>query len=263
MKERVITAVVALVVFLPLIFIGGTPFNILVVAMGLVGTSELLMMKKKLLVSSEAIISYLLTAVFLVPDAWLSFLPEKVTSFDLAYVLILVLMLNSVFSRNRFSFDDAGVLTLGSIYIGMGFHYMMSARMSSIWMIFFALFIVWVTDSGAYMIGRKIGRHKLAPSISPNKTWEGSVGGTIAAVLLVGLYVFFLQEHFTYNLAVMLLMVLVLSVAGQFGDLAESAYKRYFDVKDSGKILPGHGGILDRFDSILFVLPLMHFCGLL
>lgn len=263
MKQRVITAVVALIVFIPLIFVGHTPFNILVVAMGLVGTSELLMMKKKLLVSFEAIISYLLTAVFLVPDAWLSFLPAKVAPFDLAYALILILMLNSVFSRNRCSFNDAGALTMGSIYIGLGFHYMMTARMSSIWMVFFALFIVWVTDSGAYMIGRKLGRHKLAPSISPNKTWEGSIGGTLAAVLIVGTYVFFLQQHFTYNFLIMLVLVLVLSIAGQFGDLAESAYKRFFDVKDSGKILPGHGGILDRFDSILFVLPLMHFCGLL
>lgn len=263
MKQRVITAVVALVIFIPLILVGKTPFNILVVAMGLVGTSELLMMKKKLLVSVEAIISYLLTAVFLVPDAWLSFLPARVVPFDLAYALILLMMLNSVFSRNRFSFNDAGALTMGSIYIGMGFHYMMTARMSSIWMAFFALFIVWVTDSGAYMIGRKLGRHKLAPSISPNKTWEGSIGGTLAAVIIVGTYVFFLQTHFTYNFLLMLVLVLVLSIAGQFGDLAESAYKRFFDVKDSGKILPGHGGILDRFDSILFVLPLMHFCGLL
>lgn len=263
MKQRVITAVIALAIFIPLIFVGGTAFNILVVAMGLVGTSELLMMKKKLLISFEAIISYLLTAVFLVPNAWLSFLPEKVTHFDLAYFLILFLLLNSVFTRNRFSFDDAGALTIGSIYIGLGFHYMMSARQSSIWMIFFALFIVWITDSGAYMIGRKIGKHKLAPNISPNKTWEGSIGGTIATVIAVGLYVFFLQAHFTYSLPLMLLLVLILSVVGQFGDLAESAYKRYFDVKDSGKILPGHGGILDRFDSILFVLPLMHFCGLL
>lgn len=263
MKQRVITAIVALVIFIPLIFVGGMPFDILVVAMGLVATSELLMMKKKLLVSFEAIISYLLTAVFLVPSAWLNFLPQNITHLDLAYFLILLLLLNSVFTRNRFSFDDAGTLTIGSIYIGLGFHYMMGARQNSIWMIFFALFIVWITDSGAYLIGRKLGKHKLAPNISPNKTWEGSIGGTIATVIIVGLYVFFLQEHFTYSLPLMLLMVLILSIAGQFGDLAESAYKRYFDVKDSGKILPGHGGILDRFDSILFVLPLMHFCGLL
>ncbi|KRK11337.1 phosphatidate cytidylyltransferase [Ligilactobacillus pobuzihii E100301 = KCTC 13174] len=253
----------ALVIFIPLIFVGGMPFDILVVAMGLVAASELLMMKKKLLVSFEAIISYLLTAVFLVPSAWLNFLPQNITHLDLAYFLILLLLLNSVFTRNRFSFDDAGTLTIGSIYIGLGFHYMMGARQNSIWMIFFALFIVWITDSGAYLIGRKLGKHKLAPNISPNKTWEGSIGGTIATVIIVGLYVFFLQEHFTYSLPLMLLMVLILSIAGQFGDLAESAYKRYFDVKDSGKILPGHGGILDRFDSILFVLPLMHFCGLL
>ncbi len=263
MKQRVITAVIALLIFIPLLFVGGTPFNILVIAMGLVGVSEILMMKKILLVSFEAIVSYLLAAVFLVPDVWLKILPAGITHYDLAYFLILLLLLNSVFSRNRFTFDDAGALTIGTIYIGLGFHYMINARQGSIWLILLALFIVWVTDSGAYMIGRKFGRRKLAPHISPNKTWEGSIGGTVAALVIVGIYVFLVQEYFTYNLILMLLLILGLSIAGQFGDLAESAYKRYFDVKDSGKILPGHGGILDRFDSILFVLPLMHFCGLL
>lgn len=263
MKQRVITAVVALAIFIPLCFLGGISFNILIVLMGLVGTSELLMMKKKLLVSAEAILSYLLTAVFLLPSAWLTFLPRGISRNDLAYFLILLFLLETVFTKNRFTFDDAGALVLGSIFVGSGFHYMMAARANSVWMLFFALLIVWITDSGAYMVGRKLGKNKLAVHISPNKTWEGSIGGTLAATLLVGIYVFFFQAHFTYSLPLMLLLVLFLSVAGQLGDLVESAYKRYFSVKDSGKILPGHGGILDRFDSIMFVLPLMHFAGLI
>ena len=162
-----------------------------------------------------------------------------------------------------FNFDDAGALVLGAVYAGFGFHFMIQARTESLWMLLYALLIVWITDSGAYLIGRKIGKHKLAPKISPNKTWEGSIGGTLAAVVIVGAYVFFMKPYFKYNFALMLILTLVFSIGGQFGDLIESAFKRHYGVKDSGKILPGHGGILDRFDSLLFVLPLMHFAGLI
>ena len=123
--------------------------------------------------------------------------------------------------------------------------------------------IVWITDSGAYLIGRKLGKHKLAPHVSPNKTWEGSIGGSLVSVIVVGLYLVFSPVKFAYSLPIMLLLTVVLSVGGQIGDLIESAFKRHYGVKDSGKILPGHGGILDRFDSLLFVLPLMHLFGLI
>ena len=130
-------------------------------------------------------------------------------------------------------------------------------------MMLYALLIVWITDSGAYLIGRKIGKNKLAPHISPNKTWEGSIGGSLSTVVIVGAYLYFAQAAFPYSFSTMLLWTLVFSVGGQLGDLIESAFKRHYGVKDSGKILPGHGGILDRFDSLLFVLPLMHFAGLI
>ena len=122
---------------------------------------------------------------------------------------------------------------------------------------------MWITDSGAYLIGRKLGKHKLAPHVSPNKTWEGSIGGSLVSVIVVGLYLAFSPVKFAYGLPIMLLLTVVLSVGGQIGDLIESAFKRHYGVKDSGKILPGHGGILDRFDSLLFVLPLMHLFGLI
>lgn len=140
---------------------------------------------------------------------------------------------------------------------------MMQARAQSVWVILYALLIVWITDSGAYLIGRKLGRHKLAPHVSPNKTWEGSIGGSLVSVIVVGLYLAFSPVKFAYGLPIMLLLTVVLSVGGQIGDLIESAFKRHYGVKDSGKILPGHGGILDRFDSLLFVLPLMHLFGLI
>ena len=263
MKQRVTTAIIALLNFIPLLIIGGTPFNILVIAMGIVAMTEFVSMKKLFVVSPAAFISYFAIASLLVPRNWLNFLPKGESYMDLFFVFLLCLLAFTVMSKNMFSFDDAGALILGAVYAGMGFHFMIQARAESIWMILYALLIVWITDSGAYLIGRKIGKHKLAPKISPNKTWEGSIGGTLATVVIVGIYVFIKQGAFKYNLPMMLILTLIFSIGGQFGDLIESAFKRHYGVKDSGKILPGHGGILDRFDSLLFVLPLMHFAGLI
>ena len=262
MKQRVITAVIALIVFLPLLYLGALPFDILVTLMGIVALSEFLIMKKKLLVSFEAIISFLLILSVLLPVFWAGFWTQDTLGGSF-YLLALVMLVYTVISKNRFSFDDAGVLLLGGLYAGLGFRFMMLARAESLWMILYALLIVWITDSGAYLIGRKIGKNKLAPHISPNKTWEGSIGGSLSAVVIVGAYLYFVQGAFPYSFSTMLLWTLVFSVGGQLGDLIESAFKRHYGVKDSGKILPGHGGILDRFDSLLFVLPLMHFAGLI
>lgn len=262
MKQRVITAVIALIIFLPLLYLGGLPFDILVTLMGIVAMSEFLIMKKKLLVSFEAIVSFLLMLSILLPVFWSGFWTQDTLGGSF-YLLALVMLVYTVISKNRFSFDDAGVLLLGGLYAGLGFRFMMLARAESLWMMLYALLIVWVTDSGAYLIGRKIGKNKLAPHISPNKTWEGSIGGSLSAVVIVGAYLYFVQAAFPYSFSTMLLWTLVFSVGGQLGDLIESAFKRHYGVKDSGKILPGHGGILDRFDSLLFVLPLMHFVGLI
>lgn len=230
--------------------------------MGIVAMSEFLIMKKKLLVSFEAIISFLLMLSILLPVFWAGFWTQDTLGGSF-YLLALVMLVYTVISKNRFSFDDAGVLLLGGLYAGLGFRFMMLARAESLWMMLYALLIVWITDSGAYLIGRKIGKNKLAPHISPNKTWEGSIGGSLSAVVIVGAYLYFVQAAFPYSFSTMLLWTLVFSVGGQLGDLIESAFKRHYGVKDSGKILPGHGGILDRFDSLLFVLPLMHFAGLI
>jgi phosphatidate cytidylyltransferase len=106
-----------------------------------------------------------------------------------------------------------------------------------------------------------MGKRKLWPEISPNKTVEGSLGGVICALAVAVVFIIF--TNITESLIGLLIITAILSVFGQIGDLVESALKRHYNVKDSGNILPGHGGILDRFDSLLFVLPLLHFFHLL
>lgn len=262
MKQRVITAVVALIIFIPIIIEGVIWVDLAGFVLGLVALSEVLIMRKKLLVSPEAFISGLGILAVIAPAGWWQDLPHFLDPWYIVYLFVLLLLMRTVVSRNRFSFDDAGVITLSMLYIGIGFHFFIAARDVSLVALLYALFIVWTTDSGAYMIGRKIGKHKLAPHISPNKTWEGSIGGSLVATIVGSVFwYFFPTGHF--SLGIMILLTLVFSIVGQFGDLVESALKRYYGVKDSGKILPGHGGILDRFDSLLLVLPVIHLFGLI
>ena len=119
--------------------------------------------------------------------------------------------------------------------------------------------LTWATDVGAYAVGRSLGRRKLIPSVSPGKTVEGAVGGLAIAIVICLLYVkFFLMRYAQLAMTIQgaVLFAIVISVAAQTGDLAESLLKREAGVKDSSRIIPGHGGILDRFDSLLFVLPI-------
>jgi phosphatidate cytidylyltransferase len=119
--------------------------------------------------------------------------------------------------------------------------------------------LTWTTDIGAYMFGRTFGRKKLIPSISPGKTVEGAVGGLGLAIVVCLLYVrFILMRYAQLGLTIQgaVLFAVVVSVAAQTGDLAESLLKREAGIKDSSRIIPGHGGILDRFDSLLFVMPI-------
>lgn len=261
MKTRIITAVIALAIFIPLIVYGGWPLTIAALALGIVAISEVLVMKKMFLISFEAIISYLGVALLILPDSWLDFLPSVATRWFGFYVLVVLLLLHTVIRKQRFTFDDAGVLTLAMLYVGMGFHYFVVARAVNFQTLLYGMLIVWLTDSGAYLIGRKIGKNKLAPRISPNKTWEGSVGGTVAATIILAVYLYFFPVGDVF--ITMIILTLILSIMGQLGDLIESSLKRYYGVKDSGKILPGHGGILDRFDSMLIVMPMLHLAGII
>lgn len=263
MKTRVITAVIALAIFVPTVFMGGWVLQVVAALLAAVALSEVALMRKRLLVSFEAVISMIGAVLMTLPsDVWRSIdnkVPVPLHAESLLYIFVLLMLFHTVISKNHFNFEDAGVFTLAILYVGMGFHFFVQAREVGTSTLFYALLIVWITDSGAYLIGRRIGKHKLAPRISPNKTWEGSIGGTVVAVLVMAIYTHFFPQYYSWGW--MLVMTLLLSIAGQFGDLIESALKRYYKVKDSGTILPGHGGILDRFDSLLIVLPILYLLG--
>ena len=150
----------------------------------------------------------------------------------------------------------AAVLLAGIVYIFGSWKCAMPLRELNPHWLMYGLLVNWVGDAGAYYVGRRWGRHKMAPRISPNKSWEGAVASVAASVLIAGAYLL----HFVPWIAVPQAVALTVAAnaAGQLGDLTESALKRGAGLKDSGAILPGHGGFLDRVDSTLFSLPLIY-----
>jgi phosphatidate cytidylyltransferase len=183
-------------------------------------------------------------------------LPEKDPTF---FVLIAILgMALSLRVRELpESLGSAAVLVLGVAYVFGSLRCGIELRAISPYWLFFGLSLNWAGDIAALYVGRLSGRHKLAPRISPGKSWEGAAGSLVASVAYGALYIPRLLPG--VPLAEGLGLAAVANIAGQFGDLCESAIKRGAGVKDSGTLLPGHGGWLDRVDSSLFALPVVYF----
>jgi phosphatidate cytidylyltransferase len=263
MQQRVIWGAIALAVFLPFLILGGLSFQFFVGLLAMIGVAEMLRMKGLEFFSFEGILAMLGAFVLTVPlDNYLTFLPID-SSFAAFGLVVFLLLAGTVINSSAYSFDDASFPIAASLYVGIGFHNLVTARMDGLNKVILALFIVWATDIGAYMIGKQFGKHKLLPSVSPNKTIEGSLGGILSAMVVGAIFMAFDKTVYApHNFLVMLVLVALFSVFGQFGDLVESAIKRHFGVKDSGKLIPGHGGVLDRFDSMIFVFPIMHLFGL-
>src|SRR3954453_11145313 len=187
----------------------------------------------------------------------------------LACVLLLLLQLAlSLRVRDLRSILPAvSALFAGAVYAFSPWHFAVELRRASPHLLFFALALNWVGDSAAFYTGRKLGKHKLAPRISPGKSWEGAIASAIASSLFGIIYLYEIAPRLTSSYistmpSLSLLSVCAMSlagnVAGQIGDLAESSMKRGAGLKDSGNLLPGHGGILDRMDSSMFTLPVIY-----
>lgn len=179
--------------------------------------------------------------------------------FKLSPLLLLFLpvglMLNVVFSGEARAYEKAGWTVLGWIYLSIPWHCMMAMLNKFPYnpMLYFGLFgLLWMADSGAYFVGKKWGRTKLMPSVSPKKTWEGLAGGLVCSILLSVILSNFLTEFTQLQWKILAIST---TVAGAAGDLAESRLKRSLDLKDSGSLLPGHGGFLDRFDGFFLAAP--------
>ncbi len=177
------------------------------------------------------------------------------------FLALLLIPASYVFANG--SLDDAlpssGIAVLATLYVGMlggSLVRLHNDFPEGPRLIFFLLLVVWLGDAGAYYCGKNFGRHKMSPRISPKKTIEGGIGGALTSVITA------VVIHFTFFKSFPLLHAviagLLLSVTGMIGDLAESMWKRSAAVKDSGTLIPGHGGFLDRFDSIFYTAPILY-----
>ncbi|SDB90174.1 phosphatidate cytidylyltransferase [Shouchella lonarensis] len=265
MRTRMITGAFFGLTMIILVWLGGWPFSLLISVVASIAMVELLRMRNIKALSLEGIAGLLSMWLWFVPEDWFStVLSIEFTKVEMFAFLILILLMLTVMTKNKFTFDEVGFIVVSSIYVGFGFHYLLLTREipgDGIWLLFYVLVLIWATDSGAYFIGKAIGKHKLWPHISPNKTIEGAVGGILLAVFVGS--VFYMIYPVTPLYITAFCIMLVTSIFGQMGDLVESALKRHYAVKDSGHVLPGHGGILDRFDSLIYVLPILHLLQLI
>lgn len=169
-----------------------------------------------------------------------------------------ILFIWALFQKRNLPFNDIGYTILGIVYAGIPFLFFVALGFVKGSFNYYIplgfLLILWSNDTGAYLAGRSFGKHKLFERISPNKTWEGFIGGVVLAVAIA----FNLEQYFgSLSQWEWASMALIVGVFGTLGDLVESMLKRSLGVKDSGNILPGHGGLLDRFDGLLMAAPLV------
>ncbi|GGA39473.1 phosphatidate cytidylyltransferase [Paenibacillus physcomitrellae] len=264
MKQRLITGIIAGAFFLGLCLVGGTAFELLILLMALIGYYEFVKMTGVSPKSAASVLGYMGVVLFFLPWGQLH-LPLNWGSSALIWLLLLLFASITVFSKNRFSIKEAALLLFGAVYVGIGFSAISGMRGSvdghGLFWTFLLLCSIWASDAGAYFVGKAIGRTKLWPAISPNKTVEGALGGVIIAIVVAVIFALFSGGLLGLPRAV--LIGACAAVVGQMGDLVQSAYKRVYGIKDSGNLLPGHGGILDRCDSWIIVFPFVHFLTLL
>ena len=172
--------------------------------------------------------------------------------------IMLILFANVIATDMKISFKDMSYTLLGICYIPVfiSFLTLIDAMQNGKVLIGYILISAWGTDVFAYLIGKKFGKHKFS-KVSPKKSIEGCIAGTIGAVLIMVLYAVILNRYFQFNYSYMYVIIvgIVLSLIGQIGDFSASCIKRYVDIKDYSNLLPGHGGMLDRIDSVLFLAP--------
>ncbi len=252
LSRRIITASVGMPILLMLIYLGGWPLTIAtaIFEAAMVYESEKMFVAKGMPFFARMSVFWvwalLACQAFHLPLMW-----------GLMAGLTVIVVGAVVLGREASSFAGALTTAWTSLYIGLLFSFLVAMRAMPFGAVrvFVFFIIIWATDSVAYFAGRRFGRHKLMVHISPQKTWEGTLSGVTAAVV-IGMAVSSLVHWQWYQGA---LFALAVATAGVVGDLLESQFKRYTGVKDSGGVLPGHGGVLDRFDSTLLALPIAYY----
>ena len=265
MKTRVITSVFIAIVLVAILLLSNTiAYSVALSVLAVIAANEVLKVydldKKRLVTVPAYIVAFAMpTAAFIMTEVLERAASEFIIALALVmFVLMLYLFVVAVFAKGKIEFASLSAGFVLVIYITACFsalsviRYITDAGMFNLGMVFIG---AWISDIFAYFTGRLLGNHKLIPEVSPKKTVEGSVGAIVFTTLLMLLYgwIVSLATDFEPNYLVLGISAPILSVVGQIGDLFASLVKRERGVKDYGTLLPGHGGIMDRFDSILTV----------
>lgn len=258
-KTRLLSGSVLVIAALALIITGG---DILLAGIGIISLIGLYELYRvfQLEKSIAGAAGYLLSLLFFADLKW-NFIPDRMIY--VLFTLILFLFVY-VFTYPKYRTEQILAAFFGVFYVSVMLSYVYQTRMIDngayiVWLIFLCS---WGCDTCAYCVGVLIGKHKMAPKLSPKKSWEGAVGGVIGAALLTILYGYLFQDAMGNTMEDILLLSLICVIGAlisMIGDLAASAIKRNYDIKDYGRLIPGHGGILDRFDSVIFTAPVIYF----
>lgn len=279
MKTRIISGVLAIVILFILMMLPPYVLGLTVFAVSIIALFEFYQCVKKANFHPVRIVGFFACILFLLYLTYKTFLIDN----DLAifrnlsqvifqqsmfylfiYLIIVYLLLQMVFYKKSFTLNDIAVTIMGIIYIPFLLSFLFQVRFLEngfeyVWLIFVGTFS---TDICAYFIGKFFGKTKLLPEISPNKTVAGAIGGAVGSVIFTTLYgVLYINGHEGLNIAYyhFIALGLLCGTLSQLGDWSASAIKRSVGIKDFGHIIPGHGGLLDRIDSLLFVAPAVYF----
>lgn len=251
LKKRILSAVIGLPLVFAALIMGGWYLRLFLVAISLIGLYEFYAVFKNTEIRPINFIGYGAVLFFYI-------FSYTYDSIDL-FVILSVVIFSIPVVLHKYNLKDTSITIMGIIYV-IFFSYIGKIRDIKggyllVWLIFI---ISWLTDTFAYFIGKRIGKNKLCPSISPNKTFEGSVGGIIGSLVGCLLFTYLFRGKLELNYYYIIFLSIIGSIVAQIGDLFASFIKRNCNTKDFSKIIPGHGGILDRFDSILFVSPCIY-----
>ncbi|MBQ9267277.1 MAG: phosphatidate cytidylyltransferase [Clostridia bacterium] len=260
MLKRFISMIVGILILAGVMLLNSTlVFSIAVTVVAMIGLYEFYHTLKQRDVHPIEWLGYIVTFGLI----FIPYIPVATLRVILVMILpaaLLVLFSASIFSNLKRNILDISVTVLGMIYVTYLFSFLIFTRQleNGTYYLWFILAGAWITDIFAYLVGMAIGKHHFS-EISPKKSIEGCIGGIVGCALFFIGYSYYLNSiGFELNYIVMGIIGIVVSIISQIGDFAASSIKRYCKVKDFGNIMPGHGGVLDRFDSILFVAPFVY-----
>lgn len=250
MKKRIISAILLILIFIPFVIIGKLPFTLLVGVLSLLALKEMFDLDNDIPFFLK-VIGYIIS-IFLISYSYAcnyDFVNYKVISIIFILYNIMIVVLGNL---KKFNYLKATWMIFNVLMITILFYNLIIIRNYGIYYIVYIFLISTMTDTFALLCGKYFGKKKLSKNISPNKTIAGSVGGSlIGTVIPTIFYLLFIDK--SGNILVVCLVTLILTIIGQIGDLYFSSIKRNYGVKDFSNLIPGHGGVLDRFDSTLFV----------